>query len=62
MVPPSSGIELAKNPSNIDEIIMTNKSQNQVVFNFFNGKSNTKKIPVKKNNFTNTNEAAPKPL
>ena len=52
MVPPRSGIALAKNPNVTESSTRKYKSQNQVAFNFLTGKPRTKYIPVEKNILT----------
>jgi hypothetical protein len=62
MVPPSSGIEVAKKPNRTERIMITNKSQNQIFFSFLNEISKAKNAPVKKINLTNRKEEIPNPL
>ena len=42
MVPPNSGMEVAKKPSKTDKITMINKSQNQILFNLLVVRPNNK--------------------
>ncbi|MCY1372629.1 hypothetical protein D9M69_598500 [compost metagenome] len=61
ITPPNSGKKSAKNPNNMEIMMMANKSQNHVFFNFLTGISKIRYIPVMKNNRTNKKEATPNP-